>query len=141
MFIYVRNYKRPIVINYQIYFKNFLIDIFWLLAIECYRGNMHAYHLRMQTRTEFQFRAMPTMRKFLKLCVDDARFMGFNVSTSGSAQRTVNCLLRGAQVCNITVVGKKNRGFPVGTRPTTLIKETVSSRSRRLNINRPDTST
>lgn len=104
-------------------------------------SRQHAYHLRMQTRTEFQFRAMPTMRKFLKLCVDDARFMGFNVSTSGSAQRTVNCLLRGAQVCNITVVGKKNRGFPVGTRPTALIKETVSSRSRRLNINRPDTST
>lgn len=92
--------------------------------------------------SNFVYRAIwPTMRKFLKLCVDDARFMGFNVSTSGSAQRTVNCLLRGAQVCNITVVGKKNRGFPVGTRPTTLIKETVSSQSRRLNINRPDTST
>lgn len=82
----------------------------------------------------FQFRQRMTwlaMRKFLKLCVDDTRFMGFNASTSDSAraQRTVNCLLRGGQVCNITAVGKKNRGFPVGTRPTALIKETVSSRS------------
>lgn len=36
-----------------------------------------------------------TMRKFLKLCVDDTRFMGFNVSTSDSARKEQSTVYSG----------------------------------------------